>query len=462
MVSQLRNGPARGGISRPHRNRKAPFNLLLSFMSAWIALVPWTHVAAPVPRGQGQAAPPGNIVELSGRIVDDRTSQPVTLFALQWGESKDLDSEITWGYGLTAALTPHRDGTFQISRPFTAGHKVALRILADGYLPQAVTEPLIGSARISNLVVRLKPGFELRGIVLDHAGQPVDSARIYLAGNQLLDLEDGAPRTFRDSTAITDSLGNFIVAGGGASQLLRIVASASQGRLLALAPARLGEQVLLRLPQPARLLIRYDMPGSEAEAQLHLDFAAEDMEEWDAARLRMSLAPTIRNGEEIELAVMPGRYRFARGKIVTIGEFGRGFGCDLREIVLAPGETQTVDLIRRSGHSIEGEVSGLKESGAAGAILTVRAADATGDPRNFNEVMSVSDAVSCNLEDGRFRTGPVPPGTYTAVAEAYLPETPAQRNSTGIRLPDFIGTAKVTIVRNSPPLPVKIGLRPVK
>lgn len=101
-------------------------------------------------------------------------------------------------------------------------------------------------------------------------------------------------------------------------------------------------------------------------------------------------------------------------------------------------------------------------NGAAGAILTVRAADATGDPRNFNEVMSVFDAVSRNPGDGHFRTEPLSPGTYTVVVEAYLSETPEQRNSTGIRRPDFIGTAKVTIFPDRPPPPVKITLRPVK
>jgi len=160
------------------------------------------------------AHPQDGIIELSGNVVDDRTGLPVTEFTLEWGQSKDPDSEIVWGFGATASITPRRDGQFRISWSFTAGRKVSLRILADGYLPQPVTEPLTAAARISGLVVRLKRGFEIRGTVVDHNGMPVTSAKVYLTGSQPLDLVDGIPRSFRGSTAVTDGAGQFALYGG--------------------------------------------------------------------------------------------------------------------------------------------------------------------------------------------------------------------------------------------------------
>ena len=56
-------------------------------------------------------------------------------------------------------------------------------MLAAGYLPQPVTpEPVTVPTEITNLVVRLSRGGALQGVVLDHAGQPVAGARVFLPG----------------------------------------------------------------------------------------------------------------------------------------------------------------------------------------------------------------------------------------------------------------------------------------
>ncbi len=437
-------------------------DLLLSSAFTYLLIAGWTHAGAPVPGREAPGVPPNDVIELSGRIVDERTGLPVTIFAMQWGEARDLSSEIKWVYGLTVAITPHRDGWFHISRPFPAGRKVSLRILADGYVPQPITESLMMPVRIDNLVVRLRTGIEVRGTVVDHLGQPMDSAQVYLTGNQELELEDGVARVFRGSTATTDSAGEFVLTGADPSSSPSVVVSANHGRLVAVVRARQPlEKLFVRLPEPARLLIRFDMPGAASEGKFHLDFESGESKEWLAARVRMSLSPTIRNSEEIELILMPGTYHFSRGKIVDVGDFGRGFVLGSSDIVLEPGETRVVEVSRYDGHSIVGDVLGLKDSGAVGAFVTVRAADATGDPRNSKETTSVFDATSCNAEDGHFETEPLSPGVYSIVVEAYLPETPEQSNSTGLRLPDFVGTAKVSITPDGPIPPVVIGLRPL-
>jgi len=409
------------------------------------------------------AHPQDGIIELSGNVVDDLTGLPVTEFALQWGQSKDLDSEIVWGYGLTTSITPRRDGQFRESRSFTAGRKVSLRILANGYLPQPVTEPLTAAARISGLVVRLKRGGEIRGTVVDHAGMPVASAQVYLTGSQPLDLVDGTPRSFRGSTATTDPAGQFALYGGDPLSSQSILVSFKGGQIVAIAAKpRLGEEANICLPEPAKLIVHYDVPGDDVEAKLGINLATWEMEEWKNARVSTGLQPTIRNQDKLELTVTPGVYDFAREKIVRVENLGRGFACDRRKILLAPGETQIVEIRRHGGYAIEGYVPGLKDSGSAGAYVTVRGADATGNPRNIKELSLIFDALACNPADGHFKTAPLLPGTYTVVIEAYLPELPEQRFSTGIRLPDFIGTAKVEVLRDTALAPVKIDLRPAK
>lgn len=187
---------------------------LIGILSAALAQTPAASIR---PAAGMKGSPQDGSIELSGEVVDEQTGSPVTDFAVEWGESRDLDSEIAWGYGLKVRLTQRRDGQFHESRPFRAGRKYSMRILAPGYQPQPVTGPLTMAVRISNLIVRLKRGIEIRGIVTDHAGNAVISAHVYLTDNHSMSLRNGSSELFKGSTASTDSDGRFVLTGSDES-----------------------------------------------------------------------------------------------------------------------------------------------------------------------------------------------------------------------------------------------------
>jgi hypothetical protein len=89
------------------------------------------------------------------------------------------------------------------------------------------------------------------------------------------------------------------------------------------------------------------MAGDDAEAMLGLYLKTREMPQWEASRVEMSFETIVKNQGEIELTdVTPGSYDFLRQKWVGIEDTSRGFGCDRRTVVVGPGETQFVDLIR--------------------------------------------------------------------------------------------------------------------
>jgi hypothetical protein len=179
------------------------------------------------------------------------------------------------------------------------------------------------------------------------------------------------------------------------------------------------------------------------------------------AKLHFSVA----NGGRLALTnVTPGTYDFARQKSVRVGTnvpYGQPVWIDRRTIVLDSGQTQNVDLVRAKGSSLRGELVGLEETDAPGAYIYVRSGTASGDPKDLGErALPSFDALAFNRGDRQFQTARLEPGTYTVVAEAYRPETREQQGRSGIRLPAWIGTAKVTISANTPPAPVRIEMRP--
>ena len=65
------------------------------------------------------------------------------------------------------------------------------------------------------------------------------------------------------------------------------------------------------------------------------------------------------------------------------------------------------------------------------------------------------DAVVTDAE-GHFKTSRIVPGTYMVIAEAYKPERPSAGWSTGIRLPELVGKAKVVVPESSEVKPIRL------
>jgi len=399
-------------------------------------------------------------IKLGGRIVDDETGEVVTRFMLQWGFPKAGDpNEWTWGGG---TMTGSRKGTFRIHSFRGGGAKTWVRVVANGYLPEPITpKPFTPPLVRDGLVVRLKRGATLGGRVGDHEGRPVADADVYLLGQQLLDLQDGRTEAFRGTVTQTDQDGRFALRGAGAGPV-KLAVSSKRLHVWLAEVAGADREAEIRLPPPARLALRYDIPGDEDTATFRLELKTWEIPAWKSVVTSVQ-RPTAPNGGETVLAnVAPGTYDLARTKTIRMGDTGRGAFCDRRTVVLKAGTTAREDFVRKTGWPIVGEVLGLAGTRAPGAIVTVQAGPPTGAANPTKKwKLPTLDALGCG-RDGHFRTARIPPGEYTVCAEASEPP-PAHgtnRFSTGRLLPGLIGEARVVILKDVPPPRVLIPLAP--
>jgi len=194
---------------------------------------------------------------------------------LQRGRPDPKDpSKIVWGVLWSGG---HGDGSFSAREQLEKGRELWLRVLANGYLPQPVTpEPLTAPASAQNLEGRLKRGLEVRGRVVDHAGKAVVGAKVFLGGYQELELAEGeaefwSPRlyglktpsgNFYCSRTTTDEDGAFVLAGVGEGAN-SIIVSAPSLHVWQVPLTKADEEILITLPEPATLVVRYDIEGDE-------------------------------------------------------------------------------------------------------------------------------------------------------------------------------------------------------
>ncbi len=423
-------------------------------------------------------------VEVSGRVVDDETGQPVERFVVQGGcVDKNDPTKIVWGYSETRTSSPNPKGRFNQERiDWGAGGRA--RIVAAGYLPQPILEkaPAPGLTRINNCVVRLKRGASLRGRVLDHNGKPVEGARVVVVGPVTMTIDNGKIENgaTAGNPAVTDADGRFRVTGVG-DETPRVIVLAPHLHAW-MAPAsskRANGELTIRLPKPATLKVLVDIPGAVQEnekhlvdrygasrvwpagknVQLRLELKSWEMDGWRGAGNFVESREVANPGEVVLEDLTPGLYDFARTKLLFVGAWGHTYYCDRQDVKLLPGETKVLRLVRTRGQRVGGEVRGLPED-ISSVFITVRSAKASGDRRNDKEwKLPTYDAMTCP-RDGKFLTGMLEPGQYAIIAAGYLPEKHEEYISTGVRPPAFVGRTVVTVHEDGPPPQVVLKLRP--
>jgi hypothetical protein len=400
-------------------------------------------------------------VEFGGLVVDHETGKPVERFGLQWGLPMTAEAtEIGWG-GITQSPRARKGGKFHEKLGSGRGRIFALRILADGYLPQPVTpQPVTTPAKNTNLVVRLKRGFEVRGRIVDHTGKPVSKAIVCLGGNQVVDVVDGELGHFAGSKTLTDDDGRFVLQGVDKAKKHNLVVSANSPHIWRADMPELGKEAKIALPEPATLKIRYQIPGTRDKARFRLHMKTWEIERWKGVVESVQEIEIPNGGEVVLNNLAPGTYDLARVKTIYVGGFGQGAFCGRRDVTLEPGQSVEAGCVRSVGHPITGQVVGLGGAGVNGAFLFVREAEVTGNPLNRDEWKMVTfDAQAVDVE-GHFKTEHVAPGTYTLVVYAYKPEDRSGPRHSGERLPDLIGSAKVTVEADRRPEPVRIEMKP--
>ncbi|MCX6923178.1 MAG: carboxypeptidase-like regulatory domain-containing protein, partial [Verrucomicrobia bacterium] len=435
---------------------------------------------------------PAIFVDIAGSGVDDESGAPIPDLMIQSGKiNPDEDGGIIWEQGFQGAA---EGGRFSL---WNERDGAAFRFLASGYLPQVFTRnEIIASRHTANLQVRLKRGGELHGVVLDHAGRPVADGTVYLAP---LDLgyvrlgqvmssssSEGSITNWAHSFATTDAAGRFSLRGVGGNQT-RVVAVSADGQLVQpLQVSGLGQELKITLPKPASLIVHYEIPGDVSEAYVGLTLRTNELEMplWKYVMLKP--AAKVQNGGKVVLTnLTPGTYDFSRSRYcgTTNGFYAFMFGdpsklvqSDLQTIVLEPGQTEELSLVRSVGQRVQGRVTGLESiTNTAASYLYVASATAIRSPLDFTtQLEPCFDAVRLG-KDGLFQTALLQPGTYTLVAEVYVLGELPQPYPVGDDEPQYggmlrmrpsslayVGSAGVTVTAAAAPAPVKIELLPWK
>ena len=311
-----------------------------------------------------------------------------------------------------------------------------MRVIADGYLPEPVTG-VIGQPPIDDMVVRLSRGGTLRGKILDHEGKPAAGAVLYLAvAAQTVSLRDGKPEYFGGTQTNTDDKGVFKIRGipkEGAT----VFVVAPTVRPWPIAVKNVEDPIEIKLPEPGKLHIKYDIEGAAATGAIHLHIKSWEMPAFKG--VDSMDRPTVANGGEILIDhLAPGTYDLARH--VEAGH--HGLFADRTTVIIESGKTAEGAFVRKEGARVSGKITGIDENEKIeSAMALVHPAELPAGERQM--FAPVFDAVT--VKDGVFKTSKLAPGTYNIHVQIYKPLTPAQMRMSGLQMPDYEGGAKVSV-----------------
>jgi len=396
-----------------------------------------------------------------GLVVDDATGKPVEQIAVQEGvPNPGAESGIMW-ITMIQSEKGVPGGRFSITHNCVKEGKVRIRIVADGYLPEVAIVDTEDGLLKAPLVMRLRRGEAIRGRVIDHAGKPVAGAEVFLGGpDRHAEIVDGNAQGVGGKRETTDKDGRFVIYGAAPGEVHQIVLLPPGLHVWTVPVLQLGKELTVKLPEPATLVIRYDIPGDVPEGRFRVELKTWDMPDWNGAVSSVQ-NPTAKNQGEVVLKNMtPGIYDVIRMKLLRGGDSGTEAFCDRRDVTLEPGKTATLQFVRKKAFAIEGDLVGPEGTGIAEAFIYVRSPKATGDPRSLDDwKLPIYDGVT-SAKDGKFKTAPIEPGEYLLVAEWFAPEPRGMGFGMGWPLPAYVGKAKVTVPKDGPPPRVRIEMKP--
>lgn len=154
-----------------------------------------------------------------GKVIDDKTGEPVTHFRLTNGIRRDDSQEsVRWSRYRTSMVDAN-DGSFthkwagySISHPFKGW--CMLKVEAQGYFPNTAP-PIKPGQETRRAIIRLQRGQPLTGVIRDARGNPVHQAQVAWVGpGQKAFIENGrfSPVGFSQQTnriVKTDKTGSF-------------------------------------------------------------------------------------------------------------------------------------------------------------------------------------------------------------------------------------------------------------
>ncbi len=211
-----------------------------------------------------------------------------------------------------------------------------------------------------------------------------------------------------------------------------------------------------------RIIVHYDMPGEEENARIYVQHIG-GRDEIGTEQEGLSKWNPLKNGDTLDLTELDaGDYQVARMKAVDVAQAGRGrmsqvLFLDRRRFALQPGQVKTIRFTRTAARPVTGKVLRLPETKLETALVTICSENADETPTDDLDVV-LYDAFGCDA-DGGFTTGPLSPGNYVAVVQAYEPRTQQQLNVSGVPTPRFTGLKKFTVPANGKVPTIEVPLR---
>ena len=483
-------------------------------VSQWAKRIPIPHVLTESPtalkRAQqlDQATARGVAPDIStpldfqlGRVLDDETGKGITAYRVQRGniQGKQGAEEIAWG---PSELPRDDRGQFSIKLDWYSGERV--RIVAGGYVPEPIVAPppSAGDGMIIEKVVRLKRGRQVAGRVVDYLGKPVAGASVFVVGPLAkvkisggraftLDLNGNWTEDASIGRFATDTEGKFKVTGIGSDATYLAISCSALDLWLVPAPSasQAQSEFEIRLPQPGKLVVHFDIGGNEPARIVVRPVAAKISHADERGQVSPDVfsAPSNDNkagvvygrdgmvipGSEVAFDILPPcEYvveRFKQFKsvygVVTTAQF------EPTIVKIDPGKSATVDIARPKGAAVSGQVIGLdrpdmRKVTPARVFVTVERAVETGGSRpphdnTQNPYFDTIDAGTIfqngDAPDGKFTTEPLPPGKYRITANIF---DDSRSDLTTLDTPPlFAGEALVTVPDEGEPPPVKIELQ---
>jgi hypothetical protein len=434
-------------------------------------------------------------VEVFGKIVDDVTGEPINAFLTQAGKFEPGEpGKVTWGYSETRNSSSN---SFQATVKWKEGWTA--RIVADGYIPQPVLSEAPGKGRIEK-VIRMKRGRIIRGRILDHLGKPVQGASVFAVRPHFMTLAGGKVVNSFDGTedpsvrgVKSDEKGRFelplTVPAEPAKADEDEPASKAVAPGFAISSPELdawpvplpdgNDESVIRLPKPTHVEVRYDIEGGEEEVTVFLQSLMHADESWKGFEIIRHIK-VGNKGLATLTSLPPGRYQFARSRMLRHGNIGHGYFIDRQNIDVSSETPTTVSFERTSGARLSGSVNWDEETKLTGVILTVRKAPLPNEPpveslfadvldarllraplKNANdkgENADASEKLEISGNRGLFLTERIPPGIYEVHAEGYAPMTQEQQFRTGIIRPTLTGSVRVTVPESGSVPSLKIQL----
>lgn len=399
-------------------------------------------------------------LQVEGKVVDLQTGRPISKFIIQHGKFEGDGPEKTFKVQQENRSWPNPHGLLAVV--FNQKGTLA-RVVAPGYMPHLVLdEPYDGQTGKREVTVRMRPGWPVKGRLLDASKQPVAGASLFLVGGRMLgpNIADGKawhwPEDFDPleddayTKAVTDRDGRFVLKHAGGFESAIAVSAPGCDFWLHKPVPRLGKTCEIVLPAPGRLVVRYDVEGDEPETTVAISFAAGARD----AHNRRERKVTNR-GRLVLDDLAPGSYQVARQKTIKVGQVSRTAIVASVSATVESGKTAEVALAQPSGTTVEGEVIGLDRLKLPGALLYVVKPESAGQAMQVQIIQEAVQALTCDAT-GRFTTFRLAPGKYAIVAAGYRPRPGGQVQP--YDPPDYRAAGSVTVPANGPAPRVRIEM----